>query len=141
MNNSLFCLLSQMDGAEIAKKLCAFLCDYEFLSTLPSDEDILCEIADETTAMDVANVINSIAIERVKAYLELNLVDVKHREKLEELLHYEEYLDSADSKKSYFNVIFFFIRLENPGKEELDFLVNLIKQYEISVLEDHVSQV
>ena len=140
MYNSLFCLLSQMEGAEIAKELCSFLCDYEFLSTLPSDEDILCEIADETTAMDVANVINSIAIERVKAFLELNLVDDSFREELERLLHYEEYLDSDDSKKSYFKVSFLFIQFTNPRKEELNFLIDVIKHYETSAL-GHVSQV
>lgn len=136
MNNSLFSLLCQMEGSEIASKLLPVLLNNEFSSVLPDDEKILQEVFSDPppTPTQLANQMNEIAIELIKAYLELNVVDEKNREHLKQIIVYREQFDEDDASKSYFSIQVSDKRYINPTESDLYKIIEEIKAYENNFL-------
>lgn len=107
MSSKLVELLCQVKGANLAQKLCIFLNDHD-VNCLGDDDDLLELLLDwecKTTAQ-LANQLNMMMVEKFKAYLELNLVDIENRNLITPMLEYKENYNPDNPELSSFSVWF-----------------------------------
>lgn len=146
MERSLFNILSHMNGAEIALGICLFLINNQPTISLPSDQDVLEVITHEecnavllntehSKCNVVANRINKLAIEYLKAYFEVTLNDQINRSQLIDMLHYSEKFDSANATESIFTISFLYETYTNPTERDLSEIENQLEQYGLEVLD------
>lgn len=133
MISQLYYALCLLKGAEIAKNIYPFLAD---LDVLPDDRDTLELIFDayssvegKMTTNEMASFMNIELRERLKTFLECNLVNIESREKLRQTLDYEEKSDAHNPSNDLF-CIFFQGKGYSPTVENIEALCRKINEFE-----------
>lgn len=133
MKNQLYYALCQLEGAHIALSIYPFLVDS---GLIPDVEDTLELIFDAYSSVEGQMNTNEMAAfmnvdlrERLKTYIECQLVQVENREALRKALDYDEQTNVNNPSEDLF-CIFFQGKGYSPTVENIEVLCRKINEFE-----------